>query len=569
MRKPIIAGMLAAIMLAGTITTSAGADNCVTPPETTQTIQSTEVSKTTQASRSSKVTLSRLKNCTRVYPEYAKPCGEPYVAELTKDRTIKGKLELNDGETLYIPSGMTLTLNGEASLLGGTIFVENGGALVIKSRVTIYDSASLICDGKLTLGRQGVIVMYGGMLYASPKSSVKLNADARLYGSDDSTNALVGEVIKINGVSDDTRRTFMPSIVGAVRTTTELGGSVLTSETVTAEVALKALSAKWYTRSEVPAGGVSEMLTVLFENGSTMKFSFIGGRIISIKDTSVRNIWDYADDKLSSIDDITSSDDAASDVKFSAGKLDTAASESTNIVTAKLDSFDVKDDTVDYWFTVTSQLKGEADKKLCVKRDREWSDEYKQEFEKGSEYLLFLESVDYVYRDLYYTMTYSVSAQVNGDKITKFLYNGGKYSPAEEISTVKKVTARIKDNLDMDAGKPTGGDYLHTDDLDTIISKSPYIVKVKITDNIEKFRESSDVSIYTVELEKSYKLTPETPLKIILPSDSVKVGEEYVIMLFSYSGWAKKHYMESSKHSLYKPDDEALKTAMKKANYEL
>ncbi len=558
MKKAIISGILAAMMLTSTATTLVtSADNCVTAPETTQ-----------ASKKSTRVKLDRLKDCTISYPEFAKICGEPYVTELTKNRTIKGKLELYDGETLYIPSGMTLTLNGDSALYGGTLFVEKGAKLVLKKSLYIYDGASLICDGSLNAGKgSNIHVRNGGIFYTSPKSTVKLNAQSYLYSDDEATSVCLGEVNKTNGVTDDIRCTFIPSVVSAVKTTSNLFGDVLSSEVVSADSVKKTLSAKWYTLSELPSGVGGEMLTVLFDNGSAMKFSFMSNRLLGIQGTSVRDIWYYAPDRLYDMaDDVSSSDGTDYKMNFSAGQMDTAASESSNVVTAKLDSFEANPDTVDYWFTVTDQFKGETEKKICVKRDREWSDEYTQEFDVGTEYLLFLNSVDYVYRDLYYTLTYSIFAPIKNGNLAIVIYNGGKYTPSDEISTIKKVSARVKENADISIGKPIGGDYLHSTDINQVIKSSPYIVKVKITDDIEKFRESSDISIFTVELEQSYKLTPETPLKIILPNDKVKVGEEYVIMLYPYSGWAQKHYMESSRISVYKPDDPTLKSAMEKAD---
>ena len=554
-KKAIFAGVLTAMMLTSTATTLVtSADNCVTGPEESA------------AKTNSTVRLSRLKDCTLVYPEYARVCDEPYVAELNKDRTVKGKLELRDGETLYIPAGKTLTLNKSSVLYGGTIYVENGATLIIKDRLTVYDSASLICDGRINVGRNGVIQLYsGGMLYGSPDSTIKLNANSYLYSDDYATNVCLGEVIKINGLNADIRRTFFPSVVSAVRTTTDLVSNTLSSEVVSADDVKKSLSAKWYTLQEVPAGGISEMLTVLFDNGSTMKFSYVGDRILGIKGTSVRNIWEYTADRLDAFYDEDSASDSSSDKKFTASQLDELTCLSTNVVTAKLDSVSGNSGASEFKFTVTEQLKGEADKKICVMRDQKWKGASDKDFVVGQEYLLFLNSVDLVYKDLYYTLEYSVSAPISSGKLISVRYKGGEYSLADEIATLKNVRARIKDIADMDYSQSVDGGYIHNTDINNVVKLSPYIVKVKITDNIEKFGESDDVSIFTAELEKSYKLTPSDPLKIILPNDKVKVGNEYVIILYPYNGTSQKIYMESSKNSIFRPDDAELKAAMDKS----
>ena len=178
------------------------------------------------------------------------------------------------------------------------MFVENGANLIIKDRMTIYDNASLICDGRINVGRQGSICMdNGGILYTSPESTIKLNADSHLYSTDYASSACLGEMIKINGLEDDKRRTFFPTIISAVKTITDPDGDILTHEAVSCEYALKALSAKWYTLAELPAGETSENLTVLFSNGSSMKFSFENGKLLGIQGTSVRDIWEYSADK--------------------------------------------------------------------------------------------------------------------------------------------------------------------------------------------------------------------------------------------------------------------------------
>ena len=198
MKNVMLAGVLTAMMLTSAATAAVpcaqGINNANNADSAGSVITVTSSAKASR--KSTAVKLSRLSDCTVIYPEYAKVCGEPYVAELTKDRTIQGKLELYDGETLYVPSGYTLTLNSSSALYGGTLFVENGANLIIKDRMTIYDNASLICDGRINVGRQGSICMYnGGILYTSPESTIKLNADSHLYSTDYASIACLGEMI--------------------------------------------------------------------------------------------------------------------------------------------------------------------------------------------------------------------------------------------------------------------------------------------------------------------------------------------------------------------------------------
>ena len=62
-----------------------------------------------------------------------------------------------------------------------------------------------------------------------------------LYSTDYASIACLGEMIKINGLEDDKRRTFFPAIVSAVKTTTDSDGDILSAEAVSCEDAMKAL----------------------------------------------------------------------------------------------------------------------------------------------------------------------------------------------------------------------------------------------------------------------------------------------------------------------------------------
>ena len=500
MKKTILAGAIAAMMLASAATSA------VTCAQDNNAKVVTVTSAAKASGKNSVVKLSRLSDCTAVYPQSVQSNGGAYVAELTKNRVIKGRLQMVSGETLYIPSGKTLTLNSEFSMFGGTVFVEKGATLILNGALYINESASVICDGTIKLNSRGSIhVGDGGILYSSPESTVKLNSSAFMYSSDYATNVLLGAVNKNGGLSTDTKRTFTPAIVSAVRTTTDIGCDVITTETVKPTDAEKALSVKWYTLAEIPAGGTSKLLNVLFDNGSSIKFSFMGDRLFGIQGTSIRNIWSLSEDRLMGYDMLGNADEDQTDTQFTGGQLDAAVSESCNVVRAKLKSVEEKPSTVNYTFTVTDQLKGETAKKICVKLER-----------------------------------------------------------SSDISTVDKVRERIIETADMDSGTPQGGGYLHSDDVSEIVKYSPYIVKVKITGDGKTLGLSDDACVYAVELEESYKLAPETPMNLVLQKDRVKVGEEYIVCMLTYPYVSRelKYYQESSKNSVFKPGDPALKAAM-------
>lgn len=399
MKKTILAGAIAAMMLASAATSA------VTCAQDNNAKVVTVTSAAKASGKNSVVKLSRLSDCTAVYPLSVQSNGGAYVAELTRNRVIKGRLQMVSGETLYIPSGKTLTLNSEFSMFGGTVFVEKGATLILNGALYINESASVICDGTIKLNSRGSIhVGDGGILYSSPESTVKLNSSAFMYSSDYATNVLLGAVNKNGGLSTDTKRTFTPAIVSAVRTTTDIGCDVITTETVKPTDAEKALSAKWYTLAEIPAGGTSKLLNVLFDNGSSLKFSFMGDRLFGIQGTSIRNIWSLSEDRLTGYDMLGNADEDQTDTQFTGGQLDAAVSESCNVVRAKLKSVEEKPSTVNYTFTVTDQLKGETEKKICVKLERSSDGADKKEFTVGGEYLLFLNPVDYVFTDLYYDL---------------------------------------------------------------------------------------------------------------------------------------------------------------------
>lgn len=135
MKKTILAGAIAAMMLASAATSA------VTCAQDNNAKVVTVTSAAKASGKNSVVKLSRLSDCTAVYPQSVQSNGGAYVAELTKNRVIKGRLQMAGGETLYIPSGKTLTLNSEFSMFGGTVFVEKGATIVLNGalyRRSIY-----------------------------------------------------------------------------------------------------------------------------------------------------------------------------------------------------------------------------------------------------------------------------------------------------------------------------------------------------------------------------------------------------------------------------------------------
>lgn len=553
MKKTILAGMLSAMLL-----TSA----------TAAVLTNSAVSVT--ASAESKVNLDRLKNCTLVYPQNTFD-GEDYVVEMTADRTVKNLLVVKDCETLYIPAGKTLTLKNGCTVRG-TIFIEKGGTLSVKDG-NFDVLGSVICDGTLTVSR-GVNFnsTFGGILYASPKSTVRILTDQLYADNIKGSTALMGETKFAGGVTQVKKEQFCPKIAGSVRTTYEnysVTPSASAAGFTEAEIK-KMLSADWFTLADIPYDTEFDYLSVLFSNGSAIKFKFAGDRLDGIIGSSVGNVWDFAEFRFSQSDGQNAPSSADIGGTVSAALVDQFINGSTNVVRAKLDSVEADEDAVSYWFTAVEQLKGETAEKFRVVRDREWSDEFTQEFFDG-EYALFLTEYDSVFTDPYYTLydpfamedISGIVVPVKNEKITNAVVRGTAYAVADDISTMKQLRAHVKADAEYDNSQKMGESYIHSTDTEYIAKFSPYIVKVKVTGEPQPFGEWKDRSVFTVEVEDSYKLALESNT-VVLNNGTVEAGGEYIMMLSRYKVGRFENYQPSSKNSIFRADDPEILGVLKK-----
>lgn len=208
------------------------------------------------------------------------------IAELNKSRSVKNTLVIEENETLVIPSGCKLTLKSGCDVKG-TLYIENGGYLAA-SGGELSITGSVVNDGTVSVGAKAALsVLSGGELYTSPEGTFKSKAGS-LVLDNDITAVCLGK-FSISGCASEAKNVLIGNAVSAVRTHHVLTG-IRTSEVVGKEDIPNLSDAGYYLEDSVPAGGEVVMLTILFDNGSALKVSFVQDKIVQIGGAEMREI---------------------------------------------------------------------------------------------------------------------------------------------------------------------------------------------------------------------------------------------------------------------------------------
>lgn len=215
-------------------------------------------------------------------------------AALKRSRSVKNHLILQNDEALIVPAGRRLTLK-EGCTVFGTIFIEEGGSLAV-SGGSLDICGSVVSDGTLSIGKNaGLSVAEKGELYVSGSGLFKSGSDS-VYFDENSTVACLGETSVTGGLKDigDTM-TAKPVFAMNARHDPSTGGLIDYTQ-LDIEEALKTVSGGYYQNEENPVGGYSEVLTIVFENGSAVKFLHRGDKLYNIGRAHVRSIIKYFTD---------------------------------------------------------------------------------------------------------------------------------------------------------------------------------------------------------------------------------------------------------------------------------
>ncbi|MBE6596053.1 MAG: hypothetical protein E7641_00120 [Ruminococcaceae bacterium] len=239
----------------------------------------------------------------------------------------------------------------------------------------------------------------------------------------------------------------------------------------------------------------------------------------------------------------------------------------TNILKGKCVSAQNNKREVIYEFDVVEQYKGDTTaKKIYVESERilvgvadknySFTD---PDYSVGEEYLLLLARHISVYydNDIYHLVSSRPYIPLNGEeKIV--IYGNERLSGHSELSFFKSQKPEkvieytknvISNSQNADGVEYYGDPYIESTDLEDVVSKSEYVVKLIPTS--KKDNPSNSVTGYYVcSVVETYKGDTETnEIMVELRLDSVKLKQEYIIALSRISD--SNSYRISSKNSIY------------------
>ncbi|MGN1340171.1 MAG: hypothetical protein ACI4WS_07750 [Oscillospiraceae bacterium] len=215
-------------------------------------------------------------------------------AALKSSRSVKNHLILQSDEALIVPAGCKMTLK-EGCTVFGTLFIEEGGCLAV-SGGSLDICGCVVSDGTVSIGKNAALkVAEKGEMYVSGSGLFKSGTES-VYFDENSTVACLGET-SMSGCLQDISDTMTAKPVFAMNARhNPYTGGLIDYTQLDIEEAVKTVSGGYYQNEENPAGGYSEVLTIVFENGSAVKFLHRGDKLYSIGRAHIRSIIKYFPD---------------------------------------------------------------------------------------------------------------------------------------------------------------------------------------------------------------------------------------------------------------------------------
>jgi hypothetical protein len=161
-----------------------------------------------------------------------------------------------------------------------------------------------------------------------------------------------------------------------------------------------------------------------------------------------------------------------------------------------------------------------------------------------------------VYKDYYNYGDFSGMIYIPSADIQNSTFYGDpliEHTEAESLSTEKEFVDYLKsliDKRDPELERGIGLEYIKETDMKSIISKSDYVLRVKIE---ELSRENTYSTSYYCRAISALKgdVKEDERVKILFFANTVSIGEEYILALTDIGG----AYVFSSKNSLFSVDD--------------
>ncbi len=224
---------------------------------------------------------------------------EVSTAQLLTSRTVKNTLVIKSNEAFIVPAGKKLVLTGGCRIQG-TLYIQQGGTLSVTGGALTV-SGEVVNDGLVSIGSKASLnVKKGGELYTSSDGTFR-SSTANITLSSKASVACLGKS-SVKGCSSAIKNQLLPKAVSAVNTVTGTGNKVLSTENISADIALSMIDVDYYQYDSVPDGSNVITTNVLFDNGSSIDFTFIEGKLSAIGGAEMHSIMTTADLKDSITD---------------------------------------------------------------------------------------------------------------------------------------------------------------------------------------------------------------------------------------------------------------------------
>lgn len=242
----------------------------------------------------------------------------------------------------------------------------------------------------------------------------------------------------------------------------------------------------------------------------------------------------------------------------------------TDIIKGKCVGVDKKDDYVEYEFVVINRYLGEEVEDNIFVYVPDYAvtvinTDYSYRlsdltYKEGSEYYLVLSKhVDvYLPHDRYINVGGNLFMPAN-DISHSTLYGETliNHAQTKSINAEKDLTDYLskittnktdKNQTNMIIGIP----YITDTDMNSIIDKSDFILRVKIGEEVYKGI-ADDRCTYDCVVIRSMKgsVNSNELVRIVFPKDSVIEGNEYILALTEFKGVSPRSFVMSSKNSIY------------------
>lgn len=139
------------------------------------------------------------------------------------------------------------------------------------------------------------------------------------------------------------------------------------------------------------------------------------------------------------------------------------------------------------------------------------------------------------------------NASIYGESISKH-----STADIQKILSSEEDFSDFLRNYENSAPEFYGTDYIKTDDINTIIKSSDYLLRIKILEEVHPGM-VEDRNTFNCLAVSSFKgnVEVQSTIEIVFPKGSVTQGKEYCVALYEIDHCSPRAFVVSSKYSVF------------------